>query len=104
MLVVECSWLRPDDSDGGNGGPFFLVPRLVDSSTLQDAENEKFQREAFIFYAFSYMTLFYSVQYEFLGRGPSSTLRAVGGWVLIFFPGEPRKWANLTNIFSSPFF
>ena len=72
--------MRPDDSDGGNGGPFFLVPRLADTSTLQDAGNEKFQQEAIpdIFYAFSYMTLLYSVQYGFLGRGPDST-HVLGG-------------------------
>ena len=50
--------MRTDD--GGNVGPFFLVPRLADTSTLQNAGNEKFQQEAIpdIFYAFSYMTLF----------------------------------------------
>ena len=96
--------MRPDD--GGNGRPFFLVPKLVDSSTLQDAENEKFQtqREALIFYAFSYMTLLYSVQYEFLGRGPGSTLRAAGGWIFFefFFQGKPEYGPIWPIIFFGP--
>ena len=80
--------MRPDDSNGGNGGPLvFLVPKLVDSSTLQDAEKKKFQtqREALIFYAFSYMTLLYSVQYELLGRGPPLKWSCPGGVEVLTF-------------------
>ena len=74
--------------------PLFLVPKLDDSSTLQDAENEKwcqkFQREAFSMHFHTCNTL-YSVQYEFLGRGPGSTLRALGGWGFLNFSRENPK-------------